>query len=174
MAKTGVFDSDPTVMGKATELKKELQRLIVAIIDDDNYPTDTIDHAKEILSALKELRLRKRSRSSNLRHENLICPDAFRCPLSRELMRDPVVVSTGEVCFSSLCSLISLLGLGDFYWLCSENILFRDFFFVILFLLFRFCYAYENSPVSLRFCCFAFHFGEFSLLSRVKSSVYGS
>ncbi|XP_022967253.1 U-box domain-containing protein 9-like [Cucurbita maxima] len=95
MAKTGVFDSDPTVMGKATELKRELQRLIDAIIDDDNCSTDTIDHAKEIISALKELKLRKRSRSSN-RYENLICPDEFRCPLSRELMRDPVVVSTGE------------------------------------------------------------------------------
>lgn len=104
MAKTGVFDSDPTVMGKATELKKELQRLILAIIDDDNYSTDTIDHAKEILCALKELKLRKRSRSSNL-YENLICPDQFRCPLSRELMRDPVVVSTGEVCFMALCFL---------------------------------------------------------------------
>ncbi|CAK9323649.1 unnamed protein product [Citrullus colocynthis] len=96
MAKTGVFDSDPAVMGKATELKRELHRLIVAIIDDDNYSTDTIDNAKEILSALKELKLRKRSRSSSNLFENLICPEEFRCPLSRELMRDPVIVSTGE------------------------------------------------------------------------------
>ncbi|KAG7036239.1 U-box domain-containing protein 9, partial [Cucurbita argyrosperma subsp. argyrosperma] len=95
MAKTGVFDSNPTVVGKATDLKRELQKLIVAIIDDDNFSIDAIDQAKEILCALKELKLRKRSRSSNL-YENLICPDEFRCPLSTELMRDPVVVSTGE------------------------------------------------------------------------------
>ena len=99
MAKTGVFDSNPTVVGKATDLKRELQKLIVAIIDDDNFSIDAIDQAKEILCALKELKLRKRSRSSNL-YENLICPDEFRCPLSTELMRDPVVVSTGEVCVS--------------------------------------------------------------------------
>ncbi|KAA0068085.1 U-box domain-containing protein 9 [Cucumis melo var. makuwa] len=96
MAKTGVFDSDPTVIGKATELKKELQTLILAIIDDDNYSTDTIDNAKDILSALKELKLRKRSRSSSNLFHNLISPQEFRCPLSRELMRDPVILSTGE------------------------------------------------------------------------------
>ncbi|XP_062175591.1 U-box domain-containing protein 9 [Alnus glutinosa] len=96
MAKTGVFESDPPVMAKATELKKELQRLVRAIVDEEDYSAQTIDEAKEKLCALKELRLRgKRSLSLKLL-ETLSCPAEFRCPLSKELMRDPVIVATGQ------------------------------------------------------------------------------
>ncbi|GLT26409.1 hypothetical protein SLA2020_014770 [Shorea laevis] len=55
MAKTGVFSSDSTVIAKATELKKELQKLVKTIVDDDDYSIETIDQAKETLSTLKEL-----------------------------------------------------------------------------------------------------------------------
>ncbi|GMN50227.1 hypothetical protein TIFTF001_019384 [Ficus carica] len=95
MAKTGVFDSDPTVTAKAAELKRELQRLVRAIVDDEDYSAETVDQAKDALFALKELKLRKRSVSLKL-HDSLSCPHEFRCPLSKELMRDPVVVSTGQ------------------------------------------------------------------------------
>ncbi|KAJ0053877.1 hypothetical protein Pint_01474 [Pistacia integerrima] len=95
MAKTGVFDSDPTVMAKATELKKELQRLVRLIVDDEDYRTEMIDQAKETLSALKELKMKKRSLSLKLR-ETLPCPEEFKCPLSKELMRDPVVLASGQ------------------------------------------------------------------------------
>lgn len=95
MAKTGVFDSDPTVTAKAAELKRELQRLVRAIVDDEDYSTETVDQAKDALFALKELKLRKRSVSLKL-HDTLSSPPEFRCPLSKELMRDPVVVSTGQ------------------------------------------------------------------------------
>nr|XP_008346216.2 U-box domain-containing protein 9-like isoform X1 [Malus domestica] len=95
MAKTGVFDSDPTAVAKAAELKKELQRLVKAIVDDEDFTTQTIDQARDTLSALKELKLKKRSLSLKLK-DVLSCPEEFRCPLSKELMRDPVIVSTGE------------------------------------------------------------------------------
>ncbi|BFG42647.1 hypothetical protein CerSpe_289210 [Prunus speciosa] len=95
MAKTGVFDSDPAMVAKATELKKELQRLVRAIVDDEDFSTQTIDQAKDTLSALKELKFKKRSLSLKL-NDVLSCPPEFRCPLSKELMRDPVIVSTGE------------------------------------------------------------------------------
>ncbi|XP_031255663.1 U-box domain-containing protein 9 [Pistacia vera] len=95
MAKTGVFDSDPTVMAKATELKKELQRLVRLLVDDEDYRTEMIDQAKETLSALKELKMKKRSLSLKLR-ETLLCPEEFKCPLSKELMRDPVVLASGQ------------------------------------------------------------------------------
>ncbi|KAG2672622.1 hypothetical protein I3760_13G050800 [Carya illinoinensis] len=96
MANPGVFESDPTVMAKATELKRELQRLVRAIVDDEDYSVETIDWAKEKLCALKELKLRgKRSPSLKLL-ETLACPEEFRCPLSKELMRDPVIVATGQ------------------------------------------------------------------------------
>ncbi|KAG7946497.1 hypothetical protein I3843_14G042200 [Carya illinoinensis] len=96
MAKTGVFESDPSVMAKATELKKELQRLVREIVDAEDYSNETIDRAKEKLCALKELKLTgKRSPSLKLL-ETLACPDEFRCPLSKELMADPVIVATGQ------------------------------------------------------------------------------
>ncbi|PON75083.1 Beta-catenin [Parasponia andersonii] len=96
MAKTGVFDSDPTVMAKAmTELKKELQRLVRAIIDDEDYSTETVDQAKDTLLALRELKLRQESLSMKLQ-DTLSCPQEFRCPLSKELMRDPVIVASGQ------------------------------------------------------------------------------
>lgn len=31
-------------------------------------------------------------------HQTPVIPDDFRCPISLELMRDPVIVSTGQVC----------------------------------------------------------------------------
>ncbi|KAH7521017.1 hypothetical protein JRO89_XSUnG0130900 [Xanthoceras sorbifolium] len=95
MAKTGVFDSDPTVMVKATELKKELQKLVQLIVDDEDYRTETIDQAKEMLYALKELKMKKRSLSLKL-HETVRCPEEFKCPLSKELMRDPVILASGQ------------------------------------------------------------------------------
>lgn len=97
MAKTGVFESDPPAAAKAMELKKELQRLVRAIVDDEDYSTQTIDEAKEKLRALRELKMKgKRSLSLKL-PETLTCPEEFRCPLSKDLMRDPVIVATGQV-----------------------------------------------------------------------------
>ncbi|KAH9770908.1 hypothetical protein WN944_019497 [Citrus x changshan-huyou] len=95
MAKTGVFDSDPTVMAKATELKKELQKLVRLIVDDVDYRTETIDQARDTLCALKELKTKKRSLSLKL-HETVSCPEEFKCPLSKELMRDPVILASGQ------------------------------------------------------------------------------
>ncbi|BFG30829.1 hypothetical protein CerSpe_171030 [Prunus speciosa] len=46
MAKTGVFDSDPAMVAKATELKKEMQRLVRTIVGDEDFSTQTIDQAK--------------------------------------------------------------------------------------------------------------------------------
>ncbi|GKU85957.1 hypothetical protein SLEP1_g552 [Rubroshorea leprosula] len=95
MAKTGVFNSDPTAIAKATELKKELQKLVKTIVDDDDYSIETIDRARETLSALKELKTKKRSLSLKLQ-EAVLCPEEFRCPLSQELMRDPVILASGQ------------------------------------------------------------------------------
>lgn len=95
MAKTGVFESDPMVMTKAMELKKELQKLVRNIVDDEDYRTELIDQARETLFALKEMKVKRRSSSLKLR-ETVLCPEEFKCPLSKELMRDPVVLATGQ------------------------------------------------------------------------------
>lgn len=108
MAKTGVFEGDATMVTKATELKKELQRLVKAIVEDDDelFSLEAIDQANQMLCALKDLKLR-RSLCFNLTHqekndendESLCClPQEFKCPISKKLMCDPVIVSTGQVC----------------------------------------------------------------------------
>ncbi|XVF81258.1 hypothetical protein PTKIN_Ptkin15bG0141500 [Pterospermum kingtungense] len=102
MAKTGVLSSDPTVRARAAELKKELQRLVRTIVDDEDYSIHTIDQAKDALCALRELKFNKRStptttKTSSLKlHEALSCPEEFKCPLSKELMRDPVILASGQ------------------------------------------------------------------------------
>ncbi|KAK3405888.1 U-box domain-containing protein 9 [Eucalyptus grandis] len=94
MAKTGVFDADLAARAaRATELKKELQRLVRVIADEEECSVEVIDHAREALLALRELRARRRS-SFSLR--TLACPEEYRCPISKELMRDPVIVATGQ------------------------------------------------------------------------------
>ena len=115
MAKTDVNDfSDPTVIAKVTELKKELQRLVKAIVDDDeDCSIESIDEAKEKLCALKELKQRRNQRSLSLKLlDSLTCPEEFRCPLSKELMRDPVMLATGQVGIY-LCHNVILLCLGS-------------------------------------------------------------
>ncbi|KAH7837404.1 hypothetical protein Vadar_013486 [Vaccinium darrowii] len=101
MAKTGVLDGDPTTtLTKASELKKELQRLVRAIVDsNDDSNAETIDRATQTLRALKEVKSRT-TRVSVKKPNNEgglnCCPEEFRCPISNELMRDPVIVATGQ------------------------------------------------------------------------------
>ena len=108
MAKPGVFEADVT---KATELKKELQRLVKAIVEEDDelFGFEAIDQASLMLCALKDLKLRKSLRFNVAHQENddgndgkeesLCCfPQEFRCPISKKLMCDPVIVATGQVC----------------------------------------------------------------------------
>ncbi|XP_054780109.1 U-box domain-containing protein 9 [Prosopis cineraria] len=107
MAKPGVLESDPTVTAKAMELKKELQRLVKSIVEDEDHcGVETFDATMETLSLLKELKFSKRSTSSSssssslslkLRHKTgLNCPEEFKCPLSKQLMRDPVILASGQ------------------------------------------------------------------------------
>ncbi|KAL4362123.1 hypothetical protein GQ457_04G026170 [Hibiscus cannabinus] len=96
MAKTGVLSSDPTARARAAELKKELQRLVKTIVDDEDYSLHTIDQAKDALSALRAVKFNKRSTSSLKLYEPLSCPDEFICPLSEKLMGDPVILASGQ------------------------------------------------------------------------------
>ncbi|XP_043711563.1 U-box domain-containing protein 9-like [Telopea speciosissima] len=93
MAKTGV-EADPEVAAKASELKKELRRLVKKIVDEDDSLVDSFDRTIEALLKLKDLKV-KRSQSLKL-DGPLDFPDYFRCPLSKELMRDPVILATGQ------------------------------------------------------------------------------
>ncbi|KAL6313062.1 hypothetical protein AAG906_012853 [Vitis piasezkii] len=96
MAKFGVLETDPSMAAKATEeLKKELQRLVSRIVDEDESCADTTDKALKILFALRDFKF-KGSLDFGVEMENPALPQEFRCPISKQLMRDPVVVATGQ------------------------------------------------------------------------------
>ncbi|XP_009134963.1 U-box domain-containing protein 9 [Brassica rapa] len=99
MAKTGFFDSDPTAIAKAKELKREMKKLLSNIEEEDGLSVQTIDQLQETLSAFRQATtMRKMAKSSSLEmlETAVSCPDEFRCPLSNELMRDPVVLASGQ------------------------------------------------------------------------------
>lgn len=103
MAKSGVFERDPATVVRAVELKKEFQKMVRAIVDDDDVNLDAIDRAQQMLLALKELKLKKGAVSMKILNQHCEtasgtpAPEEFICPLSKGLMRDPVIVATGQV-----------------------------------------------------------------------------
>ncbi|KAJ7961626.1 RING-type E3 ubiquitin transferase [Quillaja saponaria] len=97
MAKTrSIFSESITRVVTKKAMKKELLRLVKVIIDDEDYSIETIVDAEEILRALKLLQLNKSLFSFKLQDILLSCPEEFRCPLSKELMTDPVILSSGQ------------------------------------------------------------------------------
>lgn len=105
MAKSGVYEGDPVMVAKAVELKRELQRLVRTIVEDDDINCERIDKAHKTLLDLRELKLNKKSVSlKKLRNgdggddtSSTPVPDHFLCPLSKQMMKDPVIVATGQV-----------------------------------------------------------------------------
>ncbi|WCJ43701.1 U-box domain-containing protein 9 [Euphorbia peplus] len=71
-----------------TELKQELVRILTAILADD-FTLEFIDDAIKILNAFSQFKLGKDV-------QNVVVPDDFKCPISGELMSDPVVLSSGQ------------------------------------------------------------------------------
>ncbi|KAL3633251.1 hypothetical protein CASFOL_022778 [Castilleja foliolosa] len=98
MAKSDVFEGDPPA-AKAVELKKELQKLLKSIVDEDDVNLEAIDRA---LLSLKELKLKKtvslklRNHHCHREMDRVPVPEEFKCPLSKDLMRDPVIIATGQ------------------------------------------------------------------------------
>lgn len=86
-----------------SELKRELKRLVDLITDEDDCRTEVLDEISCILAALKNRKLRfqnnkseNNSKSFSEKLEAIGVPDCFLCPISTKLIRDPVVVATGQ------------------------------------------------------------------------------
>lgn len=97
MTKTGavVDGGDPPAL-TPVELKKELQKVVKVIISEDDINVGAIDRAYQALCSLRDLKT-KQQRSSFTDPNKRSVPDEFRCPLSKELMKDPVIVASGQV-----------------------------------------------------------------------------
>ncbi|XP_024975578.1 U-box domain-containing protein 9-like [Cynara cardunculus var. scolymus] len=99
MAETGISNKD--LIG---DLKSELQRLVESIIEESPSEDETgfalnVDRAIQTLQTLKDVKKRENQRSSSILepHNRIVgfYPQEFNCPLTKNIMRDPVIVSTG-------------------------------------------------------------------------------
>ncbi|QHO32768.1 U-box domain-containing protein [Arachis hypogaea] len=79
---------------KSAELKEKLRGLVKAIVEDDDYTTR---HAEDAIATLSTLRDLKRASPSSFDDFSFPVPPEFRCPISTELMTDPVILATGQL-----------------------------------------------------------------------------
>ncbi|KAL3650065.1 hypothetical protein CASFOL_006468 [Castilleja foliolosa] len=82
------------------ELKKELGKFVDALVEEeeDDYNLEITDNAIQTLCALKDLKL-KQTDKEFVKLKDLSFqepPQEFKCPISGILMKDPVVLASGQ------------------------------------------------------------------------------
>lgn len=93
---------DTVTLRRAAELKKELRKLVNFITDEDECRIGLFDQISNTLTALKDINFKKRTGSGNEAIvsasglNNIAVPEHFLCPISSQLMKDPVILATGE------------------------------------------------------------------------------
>uniref|UniRef100_A0A2P2JW22 RING-type E3 ubiquitin transferase n=1 Tax=Rhizophora mucronata TaxID=61149 RepID=A0A2P2JW22_RHIMU len=106
-------DPDPAILRRLSEklhlktiddLKKESLAFHELVISSDGDPGEWFEKMSNILRKLKDyiqVEIPEGDTSdaekSLMKHRFPVIPDDFRCPISLELMKDPVIVSTGQV-----------------------------------------------------------------------------
>ncbi|KAE8663058.1 Germin-like protein subfamily 1 member 18 [Hibiscus syriacus] len=81
--------------GKEAELKKELESVMKMILEEVDYGIEKIIEAIRILTRLTESKLKKPA-GLGLELDDTVLTDAFTCPLSGQIMADPVVLASGQ------------------------------------------------------------------------------
>ncbi|XP_038891943.1 U-box domain-containing protein 14 [Benincasa hispida] len=106
-------DSDPTILKRLSEklhlrtindLKKESLAIHELVTSSDGDLEDVFGKMSSVLKKLKdfvqsenpEVETSQDEKTTTIKHRSPVIPDDFRCPISLELMRDPVIVSTGQ------------------------------------------------------------------------------
>ncbi|KAI9157003.1 hypothetical protein LWI28_015363 [Acer negundo] len=86
-----------------SDLKKESLAFHELIIASGGDPGDCLESMSSLLKKLKDFVLienpevdTSEGEKGVIRHRSPVIPDDFRCPISLELMKDPVIVSTGQ------------------------------------------------------------------------------
>lgn len=82
-------------------LKKDLKQVLYRIIQEEDFDSSAADDAIQILTSLKFSLMPAPSSQESpgcSGSKTLIIPDKFRCPISGDLMKDPVLLITGQVC----------------------------------------------------------------------------
>ncbi|XP_062098902.1 U-box domain-containing protein 12-like [Humulus lupulus] len=85
------------------DLKRESVAFHEMFITSDEVPGDSFQKMPSLLNKLMEYVLLENpandapeSDKDLVKHRSPVIPDDFRCPISLELMKDPVIVSTGH------------------------------------------------------------------------------
>ncbi|CAK8573118.1 unnamed protein product [Lathyrus sativus] len=106
-------DPDPAILKRLSDklhlrtindLKKESSELHELVITSDGELADSFETVSSLLRKLKDWVLTENPEVDNtyvnekesIKHRSPVIPDDFRCPISLELMKDPVIVSTGQ------------------------------------------------------------------------------
>ncbi|XP_062233864.1 U-box domain-containing protein 12 [Phragmites australis] len=103
---------DPAVLTRISEklqlqtmadMKKESVALHEMVISSGGEPDGCVEEMSSLLKKLKDCVITESpttetlgTRSGSIKHRSPIIPDEFRCPISLELMQDPVIVSSGQ------------------------------------------------------------------------------
>ncbi|MCH84216.1 U-box domain-containing protein 14-like, partial [Trifolium medium] len=101
-AKSRTEFSEKLHLRTINDLKKESSELHELVITRYGEPGDRFE-AVSLLTKLKDCVLTENpevasyeSEQVSIKHRSPVIPDDFRCPISLELMKDPVIVSTGQ------------------------------------------------------------------------------
>lgn len=85
------------------DLKKESLALHEMVIGSGGDPNKCFEEMSALLKKLKDWIVARsphgnfpESKSCSIRHRIPVIPDEFRCPVSLEIMKDPVIVSSGQ------------------------------------------------------------------------------
>ncbi|XP_021897764.1 U-box domain-containing protein 14 [Carica papaya] len=105
-------ETDPTVLRRISEklqlrtindLKKESLAIHELVVASAGEAGDGVEKMSSLLRKLKDCVSVESPEGDTsegekifLRHRSPVIPDDFRCPISLELMKDPVIVSTGQ------------------------------------------------------------------------------
>lgn len=105
-------DPDPAVLKRLSEklelktindLKKESVAFQELVISNGGDPVEWFHKMSSLLKKLKDYVQMENPEADNseaekslFKHRSPVIPDDFRCPISLELMKDPVIVSTGQ------------------------------------------------------------------------------
>ncbi|XP_021295512.1 U-box domain-containing protein 14 [Herrania umbratica] len=95
--------SDKLQLRTINDLTKESLALHELVIASGGDPGECFEKISSLLKKLKDYVLienpeadTSESEKDMMKHRSPVIPDDFRCPISLELMKDPVIVSTGQ------------------------------------------------------------------------------
>ncbi|MQM08619.1 hypothetical protein Taro_041475 [Colocasia esculenta] len=103
--------ADPALLKRVSEklqlitlndLKKESLALHEMVIGSGGNPEECLEEMSTLLKKLKDLTVVESPNADVLeskissKHRSPVIPDDFRCPISLDMMKDPVIVSTGQ------------------------------------------------------------------------------